>query len=107
MYIPGFTWYNIITVKEETPSQLNIKRSEERKMYKNSKGKMIEARLLGGKGQEDLIAKGYHIILAKFRESEQELYDRLTTSGYNYKSVRIWKCSTAVRGIHDIFAMVK
>lgn len=76
-------------------------------MYKNSKGKVIEARLLGGKGQEDLIAQGYHIILAKFRESEQELYDRLITSGYNYKSIRIWKCSTAVRGIHDIFAMVK
>ena len=76
-------------------------------MYKNSKGKMIEARLLGRKGQEDLTAKGYRIILANFHESEQELYDRLTASGYNYKSIRIWKSSTAIRGIYDIFAMVR
>ena len=37
MYKWQVTWYNVITVKEETSSKLNIKCSEERKMTKMTK----------------------------------------------------------------------
>lgn len=75
-------------------------------MYKNSKGKMVNSYLLGIKGEKELIAKGWHVVIAKnIYETEQELHDRLVNAGY--KKVRIWRRATMVRGLHDIFAMVK
>lgn len=75
-------------------------------MYKTSNGKMVESRLLGLKGENELIAKGWRVVIAKdSRETEQELYDRLINVGY--KKVRIWRSATMIRGLHDIFAMVK
>ena len=74
-------------------------------MYKTSTGKMVNSYLLGLKGEKELLAKGWNIVIAKDNhETEQELYDRCIKY---YGKVRIWRSATTVRGLHDIFAMVK
>ncbi len=74
-------------------------------MYRTSAGKIVNTHLLGSKGFKDLEAKGWHVVIAKnIHESEQELYDRCIKY---YGKVRIWRTATMVRGLHDIFAMVK
>ena len=75
-------------------------------MYKTTAGKTVNAYLLGLKGEKELLAKGWNVIIAKnFHENEQELYDRCIKMGYS--KVRIWHSATMIRGLHDIFAMVK
>ena len=75
-------------------------------MYRTTDGKTATAYLLGGKGEQQLINKGWRISLpTSCNETEQELYDRLIASGY--KKVKIWKVATAVRRYHQIIAMVK
>lgn len=73
-------------------------------MYKTYEGKMVNVYLLGDKGETELLEKGWRIALANFRETEQELYDRLIKT---YRCVRVWRRATRIRGYHDIFAMVK
>ena len=74
-------------------------------MYKTSAGKMVIAHLLGTKGFDELEAKGWNLRISGFNEAEQQLYDRMISKGYT--KVRIWHVTTAVRGYHDIIAMVK
>ena len=75
-------------------------------MYKNSAGKMVETHLLGNKGFDELETKGWKVVITKnYKETRQELHDRCVKMGYS--KVRIWEVATAVRGYHDIIAMVK
>ena len=75
-------------------------------MYKTSAGKMVNSYLLGLKGEKELLTKGWDVVIVKnIHETEQELYDRCVKMGY--KKVRIWQSATMIRGLHDIFAMVK
>lgn len=74
-------------------------------MYKTYEGKKVNTYLLGRKGEQELLAKGWRVVIAKdIHETEQELYDRLIKT---HRCVRIWRGATMVRGLHDIFAMVK
>lgn len=59
----------------------------------------------GGAQQERMIANGWRIALSEFRETPEELLERLTKAGYS--KVKVYYESTRVRGIHDYFAMVK
>ncbi len=59
----------------------------------------------GGSQQERMIKNGWRMILANFRETPEELYERLTARGY--KQVKVYWVGTAVKGIHDYFAFVK
>lgn len=75
-------------------------------MYKNSTGKMVGTYLLSGNYMEELISKGWKVIITKgYKETRQELHDRCIKMGYS--KVRVWEVATAIRGYHDIVAMVK
>lgn len=67
--------------------------------------KEIRAYHCGGAKQEELLAKGWQMILAEFRETPQELYNRLAKAGYD--KIKICWTGTAVRNIHHYFAFVK
>ena len=68
----------------------------------------------GGAAQERMLKNGWRIELRKTvlhpgatykqYETEDELYARLSEQ---YEDVRLYWTGTMVRGIHDIFAMVK
>ena len=68
-------------------------------------GKKINVYNCGGKQQEKMIENGWKLMLAEFRESPEELYDRLTKNGYT--EVKVYYTGTRIRGIHDYFAFVK
>ena len=75
-------------------------------MYRTVTGKIVDTHLLGNKGFQDLIDKGWYCKITKSaNETEQDLYDRMINIGY--KKVRIWKKATKIAGYHDIIAMVK
>jgi hypothetical protein len=64
----------------------------------------IKVNYCGGKQQERMIKNGWRMILAEFRETPEELYERLVARGYK---VKVYWDSTRIRGIHDYFAFVK
>lgn len=68
-------------------------------------GKTINCWNCAGGKQEEMLEHGWRMILAEFRESPAELYDRLIAEGYS--KVRVCWVGTMVRGIHDYFAFVK
>lgn len=65
----------------------------------------IKVNHCGGKQQERMIQNGWTLKLAEFRETPEELYNRLIASGY--KQIKVYWEGTRVRGIHSYFAFVK
>lgn len=59
----------------------------------------------GGSQQERMIANGWRMILAEFRESPEELYERLVK--YGYEKVKVYWNSTRIKSLHSYFAFVK
>lgn len=62
-----------------------------------------KAYVLGGKGQDRMIDNGWHIVCISPFDSDTKTAERL--SGYD--KVKVYKATTAVRGYHHTFAMVK
>jgi hypothetical protein len=58
----------------------------------------IKVNHCGGKQQERMIQNGWTLKLAEFRETPEELYNRLIASGY--KQVKVYWEGTRIRGIH-------
>lgn len=68
-------------------------------------GKTIAVYNCGGKMQDKMCENGWRLKLAEFRETPEELYDRLAS--YGYSKVKVYWTGTAIRGIRDYFAFVK
>lgn len=74
----------------------------------------LKVNYCGGKAQERMIKNGWTLVIRQTvkdegaiyrrQETEEELYERCTKT---YAKVRLYWCSTYVRGIHEIFAMCK
>jgi hypothetical protein len=68
-------------------------------------GKTIKVNHCGGEQQERMCKNGWFLICAEFRESPEELYDRLIARGYS--KVKVYWEGTRIRGIHSYFAFAK
>lgn len=58
-----------------------------------------------GKRQNEMIKNGWSLKTSKFNETAEELYNRMIESGYT--KVKVYYGTTAIRGYHNYFAMVK
>ncbi len=73
--------------------------------YIDKYGKPHNTYVISNCRQDEMLERGYCIELVKsYSETEQELYDRLSTF---YKVVRIYESTTRIAGLHDIYAMCK
>lgn len=68
-------------------------------------GKVIKVNHCGGKQQETMCNNGWTLMLSKFNETPEELFDRLERNGY--KQIKVYWEGTRIRGIHSYFAFVK
>ena len=65
----------------------------------------LKVNYCGGKQQEKMVKNGWSLRVAEYRETPEELYNRLVKTGY--KQVKVYWTSTRIRGIHSYFAFVK
>lgn len=66
----------------------------------------IKVNYCGREAQERMIKNGWRLILTEsYRETPEELYNRLVAQGY--KQVKVYWEGTRIRGIHNYFAFVK
>ena len=65
---------------------------------------MNNPRVLSGKEQDRMCNNGWFLVIAEPRETTEELYNRLSKK---YNKVKVYYSTTAIKGYHDIFAMVK
>lgn len=77
-------------------------------MYKAEHGKVLNDHvILSRSRQEDMLNKGWELRHVELHESAQEAYDRIKKQAGPLKIVRIYSATTAVRGYHDKYAMVR
>ena len=67
-------------------------------------GKTIRAYNYGNARQRQMIENGWRLVLGEFRESPEDIYDRLCGT---YSKIALAYSGTMVRGIHHYFAFVK
>lgn len=73
--------------------------------YTTKNGAEKNTYFLSSKRMNEMCAKGWRVKADRTcRETAQDVYDRLSRC---YAEVRIYECSTSVRGLRDIFAMCK
>ena len=58
----------------------------------------------GGDAQERMLKNGWTMVLHTENDTLDSFYRRLSE---DYEKVKVYWCSTRVRGYHDHFAMVK
>lgn len=73
--------------------------------YIDNESKNVTVNYCGRHAQDRMIKNGWSIRLREnYSEYPQDLYDRLSV---DYKQVKIYWDSTAIRGCHTYFAMVR
>ena len=76
-------------------------------MYKAEKGKTLDdSVILSRAREEEMLAKGWSLRHVEIRETAQEAYDRISQAE-PFKVVRIYSATTAVKGYHSKYAMVR
>lgn len=73
----------------------------------NKNGKMVNVNYASGALQDRMVNNGWRIeLMDNCNESAQGLYDRLAATGL-YKDIKVYYCTTAIRGLHKYVAFVK
>ena len=76
-------------------------------MYRAENGKILDdSVVIGRKRQEQMATKGWSFRVVNSQETAQEAYDRIH-GGFPNRIVRIYSATTAIRGYHNHFAVVK
>lgn len=76
-------------------------------MYTTLKGKTLDDHvILSRSRQEDMLAKGWVLVHVDTHETAQEAYDRITKA-HPFRIVRIYSATTAIKGYHDKYAMMR
>ena len=65
---------------------------------------MNNVRYCGRKEVERMLANDWHLELAEFGETSEEIYERLSK---RFSKVKVYYGTTCVKGYHEYFAMVK
>ena len=65
----------------------------------------LKVNYISSKGMDRMLSNGWNMVLpSSYRETAEELHSRLSAT---YAKVKVYYCSTAVRGYHDWVAFVK
>lgn len=76
-------------------------------MYKTIDGKTLDSSVILSRSREDyMLENGWDLRHVETGETAQEAYDRIVQANPE-KIVRIYSATTAVRGYHSKYAMVR
>lgn len=76
-------------------------------MYRAENGKILDDSVILSRSRQDsMLSKGWELRRVDLHETAQEAYDRISAAN-PFRIVRIYSATTAIKGYHDKYAMIK